>query len=63
MIGAVVDDMYQCIMYNQAFLLNLMDTAVDIDGRESTEMTIFAPLLPDEIVPAGEKSKVRNFAE
>ncbi len=59
----VVDDMYKCTMENEAFLRNLISTAVDIDGRTSTEMTIFAPLLPDEKVPAGEKSKVRNFAE
>ena len=59
----VVDDMYKCTMENEAFLRNLISTAVDIDGRTSTEMTIFAPLLPEEEVPAGEKSKVRNFAE
>ena len=50
-------------MENEAFLRNLISTAVDIDGRTTTEMTIFAPLLPEEEVPAGEKSKVRNFAE
>ena len=59
----VVNDMYQCTMENEAFLRNLISTAVDIDGRKSTEMTIFAPLLPGEEAPSGEKSKVRNFAE
>lgn len=59
----VVNEMYQCAKENEAFLENLISTAIDVDGRESNETTIFAPLLPDEEVPAGEKSKVRNFAE
>ena len=59
----VVDDMYQCTMENEAFLKKLINNAMDIDGRTSGEMTIFAPLLPGETPPAGDKSKVRNFAE
>ena len=59
----VVDDMYQCTMENEAFLKKLVNNAMDIDGRTSGEMTIFAPLLPGETPPAGDKSKVRNFAE
>ncbi len=59
----VVNEMYQCTMENATFLEKLISTATDIDGRKSDEMTIFAPLLPGEKVPAGDKSKVRNFAE
>ena len=31
----------------------LFDNAVDIDGKESTEYTIFTPLAPGEVPPAG----------
>ena len=50
-------------MENDAFLKAIVDNAIDIDGRKSTEMTIFSPLFPGEEAPAGTKSKVRNFAE
>lgn len=59
----IVDDMYRCVMENDAFLKAIVDIAIDIDGRKSTEMTIFSPLFPCEEAPAGTKSKVRNFAE
>lgn len=59
----VVGDMCQCTMENEAFLRKLIYTSVDIDGRKSTEMTIFAPLSPEEKIPSGAKPKVRNFAE
>lgn len=59
----VVDDMYGCARQNEAFLVTLLNSAIDIDGRTSTERTIFAPLLPGETPPSGETAKVRNFSE
>ena len=59
----VIDDMYRCARENEAFLVTLLNSAIDIDGRVSTERTIFAPLLPGEVPPAGETAKVRNFSE
>jgi hypothetical protein len=58
-----IDDMYRCTRENEAFLITLLNSAVDIDGRVTTERTVFAPLLPGETVPPGDKAKVRNFAE
>ena len=59
----VIDEMYRCTRENEAYLVTLLNSAVDIDGRVSTERTIFAPLLPGETPPAGETAKVRNFSE
>ena len=59
----IIDDMYRCARENEACLVTLLNSAIDIDGRVSTERTIFAPLLPGEIPPAGETAKVRNFSE
>ena len=59
----VIDEMYRCTRENEAYLVTLLNSAVDIDGRVSTERTIFAPLLPGENPPAGETAKVRNFSE
>ena len=58
-----IDDMYRCTRQNEAYLITLLNSAIDIDGRQSTERTIFAPLLPGETPPAGETAKVRNFSE
>ena len=59
----VINDMYRCARENEAYLMTLLNSAIDIDGRVSTERTIFAPLLPGEIPPSGETAKVRNFSE
>ena len=59
----VIDDMYKCARENEAYLATLLNSAIDIDGRVSTERTIFAPLLPGETPPEGETAKVRNFSE
>ena len=59
----VIDDMYRCARENEAYLVTLLNSAIDIDGRVSTERTIFAPLLPGETPPSGETAKVRNFSE
>ena len=58
-----VEDMYRCTRQNEAYLITLLNSAIDIDGRTSTEYTIFAPLLPGEVPPPGETAKVRNFSE
>ncbi len=59
----VINDMYRCARENEAYLVTLLNSAIDIDGRVTTERTIFAPLLPGEIPPEGETAKVRNFSE
>ena len=59
----VIDEMYRCTRENEAYLVTLLISAVDVDGRVSTERTIFAPLLPGETPPAGETAMVRNFSE
>ena len=59
----VIDDMYQCARKNEAYLKALLNSAIDIDGRHSTERTIFAPLQSGETPPPGETAKVRNFSE
>ena len=58
-----IEDMYRCTRQNEAYLITLLNSAIDIDGRTSTENTIFAPLLPGEVPPPGETAKVRNFSE
>ena len=59
----VINDMYRCARENEAYLVTLLNSAVDIDGRVSTERTVFAPLFPGETPPPGETAKVRNFSE
>ena len=50
-------------MANEVYLKKLISTPIDIDGRKTTEKTLFSPLLPGEKAPEGTKPKVRNFAE
>ena len=59
----IIDEMYRCARENEAYLVTLLNSAIDIDGRVSSERTIFAPLLPGETPPPGETAKVRNFSE
>ena len=59
----VINDMYRCARENEAYLITLLNSAVDIDGRVTTERTVFAPLQPGETPPPGETAKVRNFSE
>ena len=59
----VINDMYRCARENEAYLITLLNSAIDIDGRLTTERTVFAPLLPGETPPPGETAKVRNFSE
>ena len=58
-----IDDMYRCTRENEEYLITLLNSAIDIDGRVTTERTVFAPLQRGETVPPGDKAKVRNFAE
>ncbi len=44
-----------------AFLDRLVGTAVDIDGKTSTEKTIFCPLFPGDEVPEGDLMMVEVF--
>jgi hypothetical protein len=59
----VINDMYRCARENEAYLVTLLNSAVDIDGRVTTERTVFAPLQLGETPPPGETAKVRNFSE
>ena len=59
----VINEMYRCTRENEVYLVTLLTSAVDVDGRVSTERTIFASLLPGETPPVGETAKVRNFSE
>ena len=59
----VINDMYRCARENEAYLINLLKSAIDIDGRVTTERTVFAPLLPGETPPPGETAMARNFSE
>lgn len=59
----VIDDMYKYAIENEAVLHDVITHAIDIDGRTSTERTIFTPLIKGEKVPEGAKAKVRNFSE
>ncbi|MGN0231186.1 MAG: hypothetical protein ACI4A8_03115 [Muribaculaceae bacterium] len=49
-------------MLRYAFLDALISSAIDMDGRNSTEKTIFCPLFKNETAPAGNKMMVRNFS-
>ena len=60
-LSKIVDLLYQDKLSEFAFLDALINNAIDIDGRNSTEKTIFCPLFKDETAPAGDKMKVRNF--
>lgn len=46
---------------NAAFLQSVLDTAIDIDGKQSTERTIFCPLFKGEKAPAGYLQTVEQF--
>ena len=59
----VINDMYRCARENEAYLINLLKSAIDIDGRVTTERTVFAPLFPGETPPPGETAMARNFSE
>lgn len=44
------------------FLDTVIGTAINIDGRQSSEKTIFCPLFDGEVPPEGDKMMVRNFS-
>lgn len=46
---------------NTAFLQTVLDTGVDIDGKQSTERTVFCPLFAGETAPDGYLQRVEQF--
>lgn len=53
-------------MYNEklaeyAFVDAVFSTAVDIDGRSSTEEAMICPLFKGETPPEGDRMQVKNF--
>lgn len=61
-ISQVVNAMYEEKTAELTFLNAIISTAVDIDGRQSSDKTIFCPLFKGETPPDGDKMMVRNFA-
>ena len=61
-VSQVVNAMYEEKTAELMFLNTIISTAVDIDGRQSSDKTIFCPLFEGETPPAGDKMMVRNFA-
>lgn len=60
-LSKLVNAVYAEKMAEFRFLDALIKNAVDIDGRQSSEQTIFCPLFEGDIVPEGDKMMVRNF--
>lgn len=58
---AVLDTMLEEKSIEFLFLDAIIQKAVDIDGRQSTEKTIFCPLFDNEVPPEGYKMMARNF--
>ncbi len=46
-----------------AYLEKLLNTAVDIDGKQSDRKTVYCPLFPEDEVPAGDLMMVEVFNE
>ena len=61
-VSQVVNAMYEEKTSELMFLNTIISTAVDIDGRQSSDKTIFCPLFEGETPPEGDKMMVRNFA-
>ena len=61
-LSQVVNAMYDEKTAELQYLNAIISTAVDIDGRQSSEKTIFCPLFEGETPPEGDKMMVRNFA-
>lgn len=59
---AVFDVMLEEKRAEFLFLDRVVNSAIDIDGRKSSEKTIFCPLFDGEQAPEGDKMMVRNFA-
>ena len=59
--NAWVDQMYEEKLAETRFLESVVNGAIDIDGKQSTETTILCPLLKGETPPTDELQLVRNF--
>ncbi len=46
---------------NTAFLQTVIGTSLDIDGKRSTERTVFCPLFEGEAAPEGYLQAVEQF--
>lgn len=57
----ITDLMYQEKLAETQFLQTAVDTAVDIDGKQSSEDVVFCPLLPGETPPTDELQLVEHF--
>lgn len=57
----ITDLMYQEKLGETQFLQTAVDTAVDIDGKQSSEDVVFCPLLPGETPPTDELQLVEHF--
>ena len=57
----LVDVMYMDKLAEVQFLQTVLDNSYDIDGKQSTEKTIFCPLAPGEMPPTNELQMVEYF--
>ncbi len=57
----LVDQLYQEKLAETEFLGYIVNNALNIDGKQSTETTIFCPLLEGETPPSSELQMVENF--
>lgn len=57
----ILNAIYEDKLSEASFLKAVMDSAVDIDGKQSTEYTIFCPLFKSETPPNGLLQLVENF--
>ena len=58
----LVDRMYAEKLSEAQFLQMVLNSAIDIDGKQSTETTVFCPLFDQETPPTDELQLVENFA-
>ncbi len=57
----LVNEMYEEKLAETRFLESILNGAIDIDGKQSTEKTILCPLFKDEVPPTYELQLVKNF--
>lgn len=57
----LVNRMYEEKLAETRFLGSVVGSAIDIDGKQSTEKTILCPLLKEETPPTDELQLVKNF--
>ncbi len=61
--GAILEVLYNEKMDETQFFKTVLDSAIDIDGKTSTEDVVLCPLFPGEEAPHYEKLQlVRNFS-